>query len=528
MGSRQYFDFLGTVWSLLPEEDQGRLGELWQGYEQVFAAVYQKFAENYLNRNIHDLEAFSTERWLPYKLNADNLLDQAATLTSVQDISQGVDLSVKKMLKFAIDGGTPVEVELFGDIPTRVTIGEIISIINSASGFQFSRAIFDNSILQLVSPTTGPDSKIEIFPTTIPEANACEYVLGIMPQELPRSYPEMRYPYRLPYANVTSIPELQDKVIDEKVSLVLTEGVDYKISGTTIAFKATPPENLWARRTLIDEENPWNNYGFLMDIYETNTPAYTNVLRGLWLAFWTGSKPANVRRALYLLFGLPVAAESCTVTSVTATTIETLSREGGISRSFDIPSELVPIVAVGDLLSAFDPLVDGIEVFDKINRPGFIKDEIGRAGIQRFLTENATTGTSPDTDESKALTMLEEHTFLPQISVNAFVTPNINMSNVRTFLDAIKPLPKTYLFQVIIGSFRDPMVFGERLSSSLDIDLTPNRDQNQTTDMDPATLLAYETSDNEGLDLDPHGILLQETVEVEVRSFGVLIDTFTA
>lgn len=528
MGSRQYFNFLGSVWSLLPEEDQGRFGELWQAYEQVFADVYQKFSEGYLNRNIHDLLPFSTERWLPYKFNSENEIVQAATLTSVQDISQGVDLTVKRFLRFSVDNDDPIELEILGADQSRVTVDEVVSTINAYAGFRFARGILENSIVQLVSKTAGPSSKITILPTTFPSQNACEYVLGVMPEDLPAAYPEYRYPFLLPYDKVASIPEMQNKVIDEKVDTLLFEGSDYQISGKVISFREPPPVNMWARRTLVDEENPWNNFGYLMDIYEPNRPSYVNVLKGLWLAFWTGSKPNNVRRALYLLFGLPVAEEPCTVTSVTSTTITTRSKEGGISRTYDIPTELSAIVVVGQELGAFDPLVDGIDVFDKINKPGFIKDEIGTPGIQRFLTENASRGPSPDTDESKALVMLEEHTFLPQINVNAFVTPNINIGNVRTFLDAIKPLPKTYLFQVIIGTFQDPIEYQERLSSALDIDLTPNLDQNQTTDALDSDLLAYESSANEGFDLDPHGVLLRETVEVEVRSFGALIDTFTA
>jgi len=40
--------------------------------------------------------------------------------------------------------------------------------------------------------------------------------------------------------------------------------------------------------------------------------------------------------------------------------------------------------------------------------------------------------------------------------------------------------------------------------------------------------LTYETVDNPGLDLDQNGVLMQEALEVDVYSFGVLIDSFTA
>ena len=61
---------------------------------------------------------------------------------------------------------------------------------------------------------------------------------------------------------------------------------------------------MWARRSLFDQENPWNNFGFLMNIYQKNSVRYVNVLQGLWFAFWTGPRPSNVKISLYLLFDL--------------------------------------------------------------------------------------------------------------------------------------------------------------------------------------------------------------------------------
>jgi hypothetical protein len=227
-----------------------------------------------------------------------------------------------------------------------------------------------------------------------------------------------------------------------------------------------------------------------------------------------------------LVFGLPTAQEICTVTAVSTTVITTASPDG-IIRDFDIPVGLLAIVTVGQVLQKFQPLVDGIDVFDKINNPGFIDSEIGRAGIQRFLTDNASRGTG-DTDETKALTMLEEHTFLPQISVDAFISPDIDLGSVKTFLDSIKPLSKAYLFQVIVGTFRDNMPIVERLDMDIGIDITPNFDNNQTTFLPLVDLQTYETTNNDALDLDSEGVSFGEAVEIDVYHGPTLVDSFIA
>lgn len=526
MASNHYFDFLGTVWEQLPSEDKERLGETWQGYEQVFAAAYQKFAEASINVAIKDLLPFNTERWLPYEFNESNKLSEPSIFTSFQDLSLGINLTVKSFLRFSVDGATAVEVDVRGIDPANTSITEIIEKINVAFGFVFSKAIFENTVVQLTSPTSGVNSSIEFLVTADPARNASEFILGLLDSELPLKIPEFPHTYTLPYSKVPSVPKLRDAIRDESLEVEIAEGVDYEVlNQRTISFAVEPLEKMWAKRTLFDEETPFNNYGFLMDIFQPTSQRYVEVLQGLWFAFWTGPKPSNVRTSLYLLFGLPTSRFEGTVTEVTASDI-TLTSTLGAVEVFEIPSGLNAIVAVGDTVSKFDPLVDGIEVFDKINKPGFIKDEIGREGIQRFLTEKATRGSGEDTDETKALRTLEEYTFLPQISVEAFISPDINLGNVKIFLEAIKPLNKTFLFQVIVGSFRDPVDFKETHTESADIDVTPNVDSNETTFQDNTILDDYETVDNAGLNLDSNGILFQEKGVVEVRSFGSLIDTF--
>ena len=528
MGADYYFDFLGTVWNYLPTHDRNRYGELWKGYEQVFADFFQKINESDLNVAIRDLRPWEAHRWLPYTFNSDSFINTKTTYTSSQDISLGVSTLNKYLLKLSYDDEEPMEVYVSGEDSINTKIYEIVTKINEKFEFTFCKAVLQNSTLQLVSPTTGVDSKIKVWPTSIPGANASEFLLGLLVGSEPIVFPEYPYIHMLPYGQVAGIPTLADKIREETRQILLREGTDYQVKNqNTISFKKSPPEKLWAKITNVDSENPWYNFGYLMDIYQPNSERYVNTLQGLWFAFWTGPRPANVRSALYLLFGLPAADEPGIITSVTNEQI-VLQGKSGREYVYSIPTGLVAEVAVGDEVPEFKPLVSGIYVYDKVNRPGFIKNEIGRAGIQRFLTENATTGTDPDTDESKALDMLEEHTYLPQISVESFINPDVNLGNVRIFLNAISPSSKTYLFQVIVGEFQDIVSFSERIVMHYDFDVSQNLDWNITTSVGPSTLLNYENSNNSGMNLDLDGIQFNERLEIEVYDHGILIDSFTA
>ena len=530
MASRRYFEYIRNVWKNLPSIDQDRLAELWKGYEQALAAVYQKYAEVSLNTSIENIFAFSDERWLNYTFNSDNFQDKAATYRTNQDLSQGVSLVSRYLLSFSWDEESPIEVDLRGFDPNRTTINEVVEKINIAAGFTIVKTVVSDALLEFTSPTIGTQSRIFFHPTSDPTLNACESILGISAQDLPVEIPQFPFCYSIPYPSLVSIPKLQDAIRPDNVTTALIENVDYVISGSEICFKQAPPEAMWASRNLFDEEWPWNNFGFLMGIYQQNSERYIEVLQGLWFAFWTGPRPENLRRALYLLFGLPTSPYDGTVTRLTATEIDVTS-DTGTTTTFEIPTNLTSLVALGERVAEFQPLVSGIDVFDKVNNPGFIETEVGRVGIQRFLTDDATRGTGPDTDETKALRLLEEYTFLPQISVDAFINQDVNIGNVRLFLDAIKPVVKTYLFQVIIGVFRDEIGLTDRLGIHLDIDVTPNVDSNETTWQPASVLDSHEITANTGLTVDTEGILFLETVGITVHTTGDpgdVIDEFEA
>lgn len=486
MASTDLFDFLNDVWGLLPETDRLRFGELWKSYEQTYSSVWTKLLESNLASNIDYVPLYNNERWLKHSFDESTEVSLRATLRGNQDLSKSLNLSVRHLLSFSIDGGSPITVDLRGENPSATRGTEIVSKINAAAGFAFASLEEGGALLRLRSATSGSQSRIEIITSSPSEYDAVAVILGLDPLVLPLQYPKFRFAFALSNKKIVGIPSLQDRIHDDEVVSRLKENIDYMIEfgSGIISFKDPPQVNsYWAKDNQVNFETPYNNFGYLLDIYDRNSPSYLKAIKGLWFAFWTGPRPENIRRSIYLLFGLPTASQSGVVRSVTPTEIVLEYATGG-TETFTIPIDLVAEVAAGDEVTRFQPLVSGINVYDKLNAPGFLEREVGRPGVVQFLTEGAVRGTGPDTDETIALKLVEQNTYLPQIDVNAFIRPDISLSNVKTFLRNIQPKSRTFLFQVVVGTFNEQLPMYERMSQEIAFSVEPNLDYNPSLEIE--------------------------------------------
>lgn len=539
------FDYLNDVWDLLPEQDRIRFGETWKAYEQTYGYVWMQQFESDMGNGVKFLPLYNIKRWLQHIFDDTTQLNLAATFTSPQDFGLGINLSNRYLIKLSIDAGTPVQIDLRGVNPSNTTLAEIVANINVGSGQAIAKTAAQDQLLQLTSLTTGPTSSFRFYPATDSTKDASAIILGLDPAtQLPITYPKFPYAYQLGEGSIVGIPTLQDKVHDELVEMELIEGVDYEIEFGTgvISFASVAPESMWAKDTLLNYETPYNNFGYLMNIYDRNTAQYLKAVKGLWFAFWTGPRPENIRRSLYLLFGLPTASKDGTVTDVTTTEIE-LTYTDTSTETFEIPADLAALVAIGDTVTQFQPLVSGIRVYDKINYPGFLTREVGRPGVAPFLTQDASRGTGADTDETRALRILEENTYLPQIDVSAFISQDIKLSNVRTFLTNIQPRSRTYLLQILVGNFLDQIGLLDEgttgtvtdqypnglpsLGLSVNFDATSNVDWNSNTmgnqdqwDEAEDNLYTYLVLDDSTIGFGDYGL-------VEVYHGVTLVDSFS-
>jgi hypothetical protein len=576
------FGFINDLYNLLPEIDRIRFGELWTAYEQTYGDVWTRLLQSQLSSVISTLPLYNIQRWLQHEFDTTTQVNLRATYTTNQDVSQGLNFLNRYLIRFSVDGGPQIEVNLTGANPASTTSAEIISKINTAAGFTFATLVVDNALIQFSSPTSGPTSSITFYPASVPTADASGIVLGLDPADLPETFPEFPYAYALVDSDIASIPTLQDKIRVESVTVTLTQNVDYAVSSGIIMFAEQPaitmnlpvaagpgtvtavgnsqivitytsmivetytiPSNssslvsvgqtvienqplvaiyMWAQNTLYNFETPYNNYGYLMNYYAPNSSQYLKAVQGLWFAYWTGPSPKNIENSLYLLFGLPTASYAGVVSSVTPTTI-TLAYNNGLTESFTIPPNLLALVGPGDPVNQYQPLVTGITVLDKVNSPGFLAREVGRTGIQQFLTQYATRGTGPNTDETKALKTVEQNTYLPQIDVNAFITTNINLGNVRTFLTNMQPKSRTFLFQVLVGTFDDQLIMEEVLAQNISFDVTPNVDYNPNTYAQQSDLTDAETDPNTGIILDSEAFTLVDYLSIDIYNHAVFIET---
>lgn len=286
---------------------------------------------------------------------------------------------------------------------------------------------------------------------------------------------------------IVSIPTLRNTI--DAADFALVEGVDYIVADGILSCRTAFPlstlgpadtrsRQTWAETTKVNKETPYRNFGVLIDFYRQNSEAYKLALQGLWYTFWTGSTPGNLRRGLHILLGLPFAKRAGTVTKVdtTAALIDVTDPRGQII-TYTIPTGLDPVVTVGETVNRFDSLTTGVSIIDRNNQPGFVEDLLGRAGVARFLTDRATRGPG-DTDETKALKLLENHLFLPQVLVEA-VVQRVNVVEMVTFLNNMKPSWTEYIFS-FSSDASEGMAFSEDTPPiELAMDLTTTVSNNQ-------------------------------------------------
>ena len=513
MSSEYIFDYLDDIWDLMPAQDRSRFAETWKAYEQTYGDVWSRMLEMKLSVNIDHLPLYSVRRWNSYVFDSTTVLSRQTIFRSPQDFSLGINISNRYLIKVQIDGGVPVEIDLRGANPSSAKAPDLVRAINEAVGYTVAYSVLNDQQIEIRSPTVGTGSSVAFYPAQYQNHDASEVVLGLDPAlDLPKSYPLYPYEYLLPDSLIAGIPVLQNKIIDNTDSIKLKAGVDFFVEFGTgvISFNTEPVSKMWAPDTLYNNETPYNNYGYLLGIYDQNTERYLKAVKGLWYAFWTGPRPENIRRSLYLLFGLPTASAAGTVGNVSDTSV-VVNYDDGTSETFQVPADLSPIVNYGQRVSRFEPLVNGIRVFDKVNYPGFVEKEVQRYGIKSFLTPNATLGDRPDTDESKALRLLEANTYLPQIDISTFISPDIKLSNVRTFLSTLQPRSRTYMFQVLVGRYREKVNLLDEgytthpsdkwpngmpsLGLDIKFDVTPNVDWNPNTEVDQNQLNESESND---------------------------------
>lgn len=110
-----------------------------------------------------------------------------ARLAGAVDLSSGVDLSARKLIRLALDGGPAVEIDCAGARPRATTLDEIAAKINEkfpALAHAPKIAAHDGRRLSLASRTAGAASRIS-FDFVPPESDARDLLFGPGPAAIP-------------------------------------------------------------------------------------------------------------------------------------------------------------------------------------------------------------------------------------------------------------------------------------------------------------------------------------------------------
>ena len=90
-----------------------------------------------------------------------------AVITGQKSVLASIDLSRRSLLRIAVDGGRPVDIDVAGAVPAKTALDEVVIRINET--FPNLAAANSDDQLQLTSPTTGPESKLSLQPLRLLE-----------------------------------------------------------------------------------------------------------------------------------------------------------------------------------------------------------------------------------------------------------------------------------------------------------------------------------------------------------------------
>lgn len=142
------------------------------------------------------------------------------------------------------------------------------------------------------------------------------------------------------------------------------EGKDYFLEDDHfVYFRENPRVRLFGESAYYDYEDPYREYGHLVDFYQENSEQYYFALMAIWIAHWMGPRPGFKARAINILLGLPFAQEDGIVTSMSERKIGAATRwvltiqyDKAGSTQIVLPPDLQPYVGVNERVSRFDIL----------------------------------------------------------------------------------------------------------------------------------------------------------------------------
>jgi hypothetical protein len=203
---------------------------------------------------------------------------------------------------------------------------------------------------------------------------------------------------------VVEIPRLQEVIKDPPSTLEQNTDFTIELVGeqnaiifksSTFSYMDPPPDTLWAEITHLDNRPTIDaNFGTLVNFNldqlkdVTEDLDYLSAVRGLWWAYFGGPALDKVRTGVQILLGLPFTEAPCTITSIKP---DFSAAEGRlIAEDANDPNHIRTYYypraaglginrktgltfAEGDEVDIFTPLCGGVEVYDFIENPSWVR-----------------------------------------------------------------------------------------------------------------------------------------------------------
>ena len=171
---------------------------------------------------------------------------------------------------------------------------------------------------------------------------------------------------------ILALPRLQDTITNPQTTLV--EGTDYTIAvgsngGSTIKLQEPLPTVAWAEYVGYDERYIQNNFGSLVELEAVSSDAYKAQVRGLFYAYYQGPTLSAIRIGVHILIGLPIAEEAGVVEAVDTGFSGTLGQIRVSGTDYLYPLVVGTDLVVGQEVSLFEPLSNGVEIVDYLTDP---------------------------------------------------------------------------------------------------------------------------------------------------------------
>jgi hypothetical protein len=164
-----------------------------------------------------------------------------------------------------------------------------------------------------------------------------------------------------------SVPRLQDKLTAP--TYYWYEGTDYEITDSVFLFKEPPTDDLWAEYSTYDEGVLYKNFGANVGLEGVSSADYRSQVRGLYYAYFKAPTPNAIRTGVQILLGLPIADADGEVEAINEAYSGDFGEVTVNRRAYLYPLSVGTSLTVGDTVSAFQPLCDGVEIKDYLSHP---------------------------------------------------------------------------------------------------------------------------------------------------------------